>query len=78
MYRAMGAGPGPTTTYLVDLPLPWGTDTEVTLPLQQLVDDAWVAGSGQMDAAIAKGAVAVALSTAVAVGFVLWWMKGKA
>jgi len=71
----LGAGPGPTVTYQVDLPLPWGADTAVTLPLQQLVDDAWDAGSARMTGAITKTAVAVALSTALAVGLVLYWTK---
>lgn len=73
MYRSMGAGPGPTSTYYVDLPLPWGKDTEITLPMEQLTADAWAAVAPQTDAAIAKGAVVIALTTAVAVGAVLWW-----
>jgi hypothetical protein len=37
---ALGAGPGPVKKYLVDLPFPWGDDTEVTVPMQQFVTDA--------------------------------------
>jgi hypothetical protein len=35
----LGAGPGITRTYYVDLPFPWGDDTPVTLPMQQMVQD---------------------------------------
>lgn len=35
----LGAGPGRTKTYRVDLPFPWGDDTELTLPVQQLSQD---------------------------------------
>jgi len=42
---ALGAGPGATKTYQVDLPFPWGDNTSVTLPVQQLsydfADAAW-------------------------------------
>jgi len=71
----MGAGPGPTTTYLVDLPLPWGKDTEITLPMDQLTADAWASMTPNVDAAIAKGAVAVAASVAVVVALAAWWIK---
>lgn len=37
---ALGAGPGPTRKYLVDLPFPWGDNTAVTIPMKQLVTDA--------------------------------------
>lgn len=37
---ALGAGPGPTKTYLVDLPFPWGDDTKVTVPMDAIVKDA--------------------------------------
>jgi hypothetical protein len=39
-YHGIGAGPGPVKTYKVDLPFPWGDDTEVTLPLDAIVKDA--------------------------------------
>jgi hypothetical protein len=39
----MGAGPGPTTTYKVDAPFPWGDNTAIVLPVQAMVDDAWSA-----------------------------------
>ena len=73
----MGAGPGPTTTYLVDLPLPWGRDTEVTLPMDQLVADAWASMSPRMDVAIAKGSVAVAASVALVIGIAAVWMRRR-
>ena len=77
MYRmvSLGAGPGPTVTYLVDLPLPWGKDTEVTLPMEQLVADSWAAMEPSANAAIAKGAVVVAASVALAVGLGAWWIR---
>lgn len=78
MYRAVGAGPGETRTYQVDLPLPWGRDTDVTLPIQALVDDAWLAMEPNMDAAINRGAVIVAASVMLAVGLgALWIKKGR-
>ncbi len=39
-YHGIGAGPGPIKTYKVDLPFPWGADTEVKLPLDAIVKDA--------------------------------------
>ncbi len=42
-YRGVGAGPGPVEKYKVDAPFPWGDDTEITLPIQELVNDAWSA-----------------------------------
>jgi hypothetical protein len=78
MYRAVGAGPGDTKTYLVDLPLPWGRDTEVTLPMQALVDDAWTAMEPAMNASIDRGVALVAASVMLAVGLgALWIKKGR-
>ena len=77
MYGAVGAGPGDTITYRVDLPLPWGKDTEVTLPMQALVDDAWTAMEPNMNAAIGKGALVIAASVAVAVGFLGLWLRKR-
>lgn len=37
---ALAAGPGPVITYKVDMPFPWGDDTEVTLPVKAMIDDA--------------------------------------
>lgn len=37
----VGAGPGPSRTYYVDLPQPWGANTPVALPVQALADDIW-------------------------------------
>jgi hypothetical protein len=62
---------------MVDLPLPWGRDTEVTLPMDALVQDAWTAMSPRMDVAIAKGSIAVAASVAVVIGLAAYWMKSK-
>lgn len=42
-YRAVGAGPGPVKTYKVDAPFPWGDNTEIKIPVQAMVDDAWAA-----------------------------------
>jgi p-aminobenzoyl-glutamate transporter AbgT len=39
-YHALGAGPGPTLTYKVDLPFPWGSDTPITVPMEAIVHDA--------------------------------------
>jgi hypothetical protein len=36
---ALGAGPGAVSTYRVDLPLPWGSDTEIRMPMQQMAYD---------------------------------------
>ena len=77
MYRAVGAGPGPTTTYYVDLPLPWGTNTEITLPMDQLVTDAWASMEPRANAAIAKGVVAAAAAMALAVGLGAWWIRAR-
>jgi hypothetical protein len=75
MYYPMGAGPGQTMTYRVDLPLPWGRDTEITLPVQALVDDAWLAMEPNVSGAISKGAMVIAASVAVAVGLAALWIK---
>jgi hypothetical protein len=75
MYRAVGAGPGDTRTYLVDLPLPWGRDTEVTLPIQALVDDAWTSMEPNVNASINRGAVIVAAAVMLAVGLGALWIK---
>jgi uncharacterized protein YjeT (DUF2065 family) len=42
---AVGAGPGPTVTYKIDAPFPWGKDTEVTVPVKAMVDDAFAAAA---------------------------------
>ena len=39
-YHSLGAGPGPVKTYKVDLPFPWGDDTEIKIPLDAIVKDA--------------------------------------
>lgn len=39
-YHGLGAGPGPVETYYVDMPFPWGEDTEVRVPVAVLVRDA--------------------------------------
>ena len=39
-YHSLGAGPGPVRTYKVDLPVPWGDDTEIKIPLDAMVKDA--------------------------------------
>jgi len=77
MYRSVGAGPGDTMTYRVDLPLPWGRDTEVTIPMQAMMDDAWASVepnfSKEIFAGVAMISVAVALSSFLAA---LWVKKG--
>lgn len=47
--RAMGAGPGPVKSYKVDMPFPWGKDTEVVVPVQQMVDDTWLSLAPHID-----------------------------
>lgn len=49
-YRAMGAGPGPVKTYKIDAPFPWGSDTEITLPVDAMVADTWTALQPRLDA----------------------------
>lgn len=53
-YRAVGAGPGPVEKYKIDAPFPWGDNTEIAVPMQQMVDDAWQAISPKIDALEAK------------------------
>jgi hypothetical protein len=77
MYHSIGAGPGPTVTYLVDLPLPWGKDTEVTLPIEALVNDAVAVAQPSIDASINRGVVAAAAAVALAVGLSAWWVRSK-
>ena len=36
----LGAGPGPVEVYRVDMPFPWGDDTELKLPVYAIVQDA--------------------------------------
>ena len=62
----LGAGPGEIVTYRVDLPLPWGRDTEVTLPMEAIMNDAWTAVEPNVSAAIARGAVIVSMARAIA------------
>jgi hypothetical protein len=38
-YHGLGAGPGPVETYYVDMPFPWGDDTELRLPVYALTQD---------------------------------------
>jgi len=71
----VGAGPGPTITYLVDLPLPWGKDTEVTLPIDALVADSVASAQPAVDAAVMRGAVVISVSVAVVVGAAAWWLR---
>lgn len=80
MYRivsfgGLGAGPGATITYLVDLPLPWGRDTEVTLPMDQLVADSWAAMEPKANAAIMQGVAVAAACMALTVGLGAWWIR---
>lgn len=53
-YRGVGAGPGPTKTYKIDAPFPWGKDTEIVVPVQAMVDDSWAALSPHIDELEAK------------------------
>jgi len=53
-YRGVGAGPGPVEKYKVDAPFPWGDDTEITLPIQELVNDAWSAVTPRINELEAK------------------------
>lgn len=39
-YHGLGAGPGPSEAYYLDMPFPWGDDTEVVLPLRAMTTDA--------------------------------------
>jgi hypothetical protein len=48
-HGGVGAGPGPSKTYKVDAPFPWGKDTEVTVPVQAMVDDTWAALAPHID-----------------------------
>lgn len=75
VYHPVGAGPGDVVTYRIDLPLPWGRDTEVTLPIQALVDDAYAAMEPNLSASIAKGAVIVAAAVGLSVGLAAVWLK---
>lgn len=42
-YHGVGAGPGPVKTYKVDAPFPWGENTEIKIPVQQMADDSYAA-----------------------------------
>jgi hypothetical protein len=42
-YHGVGAGPGPVKTYKVDAPWPWGENTEIKIPVQQMADDSYAA-----------------------------------
>jgi hypothetical protein len=77
VYRGVGAGPGEVATYQVDLPLPWGANTEVTLPMQALVDDAWTAMEPAAMRAVYKGAFIVALSVALSISVAAVWLKKR-
>jgi hypothetical protein len=49
-YRAVGAGPGAVQKYKVDAPWPWGDNTEIALPVDALVSDAWTAALPKINA----------------------------
>lgn len=49
-YRSVGAGPGPVQKYKVDAPWPWGDNTEIALPVDALVSDAWTAALPKLTA----------------------------
>jgi len=49
-HAGVGAGPGPVAKYKVDAPWPWGDDTEIAIPVQQMVTDAWTALQPKLDA----------------------------
>jgi len=53
-YRSMGAGPGPVKKYSIDMPFPWGKDTEVVVPIDEMVGDTWAALSPHIDQLEAK------------------------
>lgn len=53
-YRAVGAGPGPVETYKVDAPFPWGDNTEIKIPVQEMVNDAWAAAQPKVNELEAK------------------------
>ncbi len=39
-YHGLGAGPGPTERYYLDMPFPWGENTAVVIPVQEMTKDA--------------------------------------
>lgn len=39
-YHGLGAGPGPTERYYLDMPFPWGDNTAVVIPVQEMTKDA--------------------------------------
>lgn len=39
-YHGLGAGPGPISVYRLDMPFPWGDNTEVRVPVYAMVQDA--------------------------------------
>jgi len=59
----------------VDLPQPWGRDTQVTIPVDALVGDALVAAQPSMDAAVMRGVVGVAAAMVLAVGLGAWLLR---
>jgi hypothetical protein len=73
--QGLGAGPGEVVTYRVDLPYPWGDDSEITLPIEALVNDAWTVTEPRVNAAITKGVVAAAAAVALAVALGAWWIR---
>jgi hypothetical protein len=48
-YHPVGAGPGPVEKYKVDAPWPWGDNTEIAVPVQQMMNDAWTAIRPRID-----------------------------
>jgi hypothetical protein len=59
----------------VDLPQPWGRDTEVTVPVEALVDDVLIAAQPTMNAAIMRGVVGAAAAMVLAVGLGAWLLR---
>lgn len=79
MYRTyregLGAGPGEATTYYLDLPQPWGRNTEVTIPVDALVNDAMAAAQPTLNAAIVRGVVGITAAMVLAVGLGAWLLR---
>jgi hypothetical protein len=75
MYRSIGAGPGNTVTYYVDAPYPWGDNTEVTIPVEQLVEDAMAAAQPGINAAMLRGLAGMTIIMALAVGAGAWALR---
>jgi len=59
----------------VDLPQPWGRNTEVTVPVDALVGDVLIAAQPSINATIIRGVVGVGAAMVLVAGLGAWLLR---